>query len=184
MIAAVILLSLASIWIGEMLSKENIVSHYIEGTVIWGHPDSALSLSGQVPNCAAAGGNTLFEITCFAVARPLFFIQLAGMKLFYFFLLARPYYSTPHNLIILLYLLPVYTLAIISVYRHRKEFIKWGFAAIIILLQGLMVAFTFADWDSRHLEVVLPLILLLASGGAIWLMDTLNKNSVDTFSSS
>ena len=167
MVAAVILLSLASIWVGEMLSKENIVSHYIEGTVIWGHPESALSMPGQVPECALAGANTLFEISCFAVSKPLFFIQLAGMKLFYFFLVARPYYSLPHNLIILIYLLPVYAFAIISIYRKRNEFIKWGFAAIIILLQALMVAFTFADWDSRHLEVVLPLILLFASGGAV-----------------
>jgi len=95
------------------------------------------------------------------------------MKLFYFFLLARPYYSLPHNVLVLLLLLPVYTFTIISWFRGRKEFVRWGFAAIIILLQALVVSFTFADWDSRHLEVVLPLMFLFASGGAIWLKDIL-----------
>ena len=103
--------------------------------------------------------------------KPLYFLQLVGMKLFYFFLLARPYYSVPHNILILLFLLPVYTLSIITWFRGRKEFVRWGFPAIIIFLQALVVSFTFADWDSRHVQVILPLIFLFASGGAVWLMD-------------
>jgi len=170
-VAAVIALSVASIWIGGMLSKEHVLNHYIEGTVIWGHPESALTMPGKMPDCSLAKGSALYEIGCFAVAKPLYLIRLAGMKLFYFFLLARPYYSVPHNALVLLFLLPVYTLTIISWFRGRKEFVRWGFPAIIIFLQALVVSFTFADWDSRHLEVVLPLFFLFASGGAVWLMD-------------
>jgi len=173
LLIAVIVLSVASIWVGGMLSKEHVLNHYIDGTVIWGHPESALTMPGQAPDCSPAKGNALFEIACFVVAKPLYFIKLVGMKLFYFFLLARPYYSVPHNVIVLLFLLPVYTLAIIAWFRGRKEFVKWGFAAIIIFLQALIVSFTFADWDSRHLEVILPLIFLFSSGGAVWLMDIL-----------
>ena len=171
---AVIALSVASIWIGGMLSKEHVLNHYIEGTVIWGHPESALTMPGQMPDCSLAKGSTLYEIGCFAVAKPLYFIRLAGMKLFYFFLLARPYYSVSHNALVLLFLLPVYTLTIISWFRGRREFVRWGFPAIIIFLQALVVSFTFADWDSRHLEVVLPLFFLFASGGAVWLMDVVH----------
>jgi hypothetical protein len=175
----IIVLSVASIWIGGMLSKENVLSHYIEGTIIWGHPESALSMPGQVPECTLAQGNALYEIACFAVTKPLYFIKLAGMKLYYFFLLARPYYSAPHNAVIILFLLPVYALAIISWFRGRKNFVRWAFAALIILLQALIVSFTFADWDSRHLEVVLPLILLFSSGGAVWLLDVFHSKKLD-----
>ncbi len=181
-VASVIALSLASIWLGEMLSKENVLNHYIEGTVIWGHAESALTMPGKIPDCTVTKGNALYEITCFAIARPLYFIKLAGMKLFYFFLLARPYYSVPHNVFILFFLLPIYALTIISWYRGRKEFVRWGFAALLIFLQALVVSFTFADWDSRHLEVILPLIFLFAAGGAVWLMDRVydkKRNSLD-----
>ena len=170
-VMTLIALSLASIWIGGMLSKVHILNHYIEGTIIWGHADSALSMPGQVPECAFVKGNTIFEIGCFALAKPWYFLNLVAMKLFYFFLLARPYYSAPHNFIIILFLLPIYTLAIITWYRTRKQFEKWAFPAMIIFSQALVVSFTFADWDSRHLEVVLPLIILFASGGAVWLLD-------------
>ncbi|MFW2438957.1 MAG: glycosyltransferase family 39 protein [Arenicellales bacterium] len=172
----VVVLSVASVWVGGMLSKEHVLNHYIEGTVIWGHPESALIMPGQIADCTIAKGNALYEIACFAVAKPLFFIKLVAMKLFYFFLLARPYYSVPHNVLILLFLLPVYTLTIISLIQGRKEFVRWGFAAIIIFLQAMVVSFTFADWDSRHLEVVLPLIFLFASGGAVWLLDVVQNN--------
>jgi 4-amino-4-deoxy-L-arabinose transferase-like glycosyltransferase len=171
LVLAVIVLSVASIWIGGMLSKEQVLRHYIEGTVIWGHAESAISMPGQIPDCTQAKGNVLFEIVCFVVQKPLYFLQLVSMKLFYFFLLARPYYSVPHNIVILLFLLPVYTLSIIAWFRGRNEFVRWGFPVIIIILQVLVVSLTFADWDSRHLQVILPLIFLFASGGAVWLMD-------------
>ena len=181
-VATVVIVSVASIWVGGMLSKEHVLNHYIEGTVIWGHPESALIMPGQIADCTIAKGNALYEIACFVMAKPLYFIKLAGMKLFYFFLLARPYYSVPHNILIILFLLPVYTLTIISWYRGRKEFVRWGFAAIIIFLQALVVTFTFADWDSRHLEVVLPLIFLFASGGAVWLPDIVHDKKLKRLS--
>jgi 4-amino-4-deoxy-L-arabinose transferase-like glycosyltransferase len=170
-VMSLIALSLASIWIGGMLSKEHILNHYIEGTIIWGHADSAISMPGQIPECVFVKGNAIYEIGCFALAKPWYFLKLVAMKLFYFFLLARPYYSSPHNLLIILFLLPVYALAIISCYRTSKQFVKWAFPAMIIFSQLLVVSFTFADWDSRHLLVVLPLIILFASGGAVCLMD-------------
>lgn len=176
LVTAVIALAMASSWIGEMLSKERVLSHYIDGTIIWGHPESAVRMPGQAPDCTQAKNSALLEIACFAMAKPIYLIELAGMKLFYFFLLARPYYSVPHNIVILLFLLPVYSLTIISWIRGRKEFVKWAFPAIIILLQAIVVSLTFADWDSRHLQVVLPLIFLFASGGAIWLMDIVTKD--------
>ncbi|GBE07030.1 hypothetical protein BMS3Abin11_00131 [bacterium BMS3Abin11] len=177
-VVAVIMLSVASIWIGGMLSKEHVLDHYIEGTVIWGHPESTLTMPGSIPDCSQSKASPLFEIACFVVAKPLYFIKLVGMKLFYFFLLARPYYSVPHNVIVLLFLLPVYTLAIIAWFRGGREFVRWGFAAIVIFLQALVVSFTFADWDSRHLEVVLPLILLFTSGGVVWIMDIVYDNKL------
>lgn len=180
-VIAVITLAAASIWIGGMLSKEHVLSHYINGTVIWGHPESALSMSGQEPDCTQVKGNTLFEIGCFAAAKPLYMIELAGMKLFYFVLLARPYYSGPHNIVILLFLLPVYSLTIITFIRGRKEFVKWAFPAFIILLQAMVVSLTFADWDSRHIQVVLPLMFLFSSGSAVWLMDMVSVNRKNRF---
>ena len=41
------------------------------------------------------------------------------------------------------------------------------------LLQAVDVALTIADWDSRHLQVVLALIFIFASGSVAWLMDRL-----------
>ncbi|NOY17758.1 MAG: hypothetical protein GXP23_12730 [Gammaproteobacteria bacterium] len=75
-VISVIALSVASIWVGEMLFKEHVLNHYIEGTVIWGYPESALSMPGSIPDCSLAKGNAFYEIACFAVAKPLYFIKL------------------------------------------------------------------------------------------------------------
>ncbi len=122
-------------------------------------------MPGKIPECTLVKGSSLYEIACFAAAKPLYFIQLMAMKLFYFLLIARPYYSLSHNALILLFLLPSYVFTVISWYQGRKEFVRWGFAAIIIFIQALAVSLTFADWDSRHLQVILPLTFLFASGG-------------------
>jgi hypothetical protein len=170
-VAGIIFISLGSLWVGDMLSREHVLIHYIEGTVIWGHADSALTMPGKIPDCVQANGNSLSEMVCFSLAKPLYLIKLMGMKLFYFFLLARPYYSVPHNILILLIVLPVYALTVLAWYHDRKNFYTWAFPAIIIMLQALVVTFTFADWDSRHLQVILPLFFIFASTGAMWLRD-------------
>lgn len=177
LVSAISILSLVSVWVGDMLSKEHVLEHYINGTVIWGHPESALTMPGETPDCAHANGNPLLEILCFTLAKPLFFLELLGMKLFYFFLLARPYYSASHNFIILLVLLPVYALTILCWYHRRKDLSRWAYPAIIIFLQSVVVAFTFADWDSRHLQMVLPLFFVFAAIGTVYLVDRYREKS-------
>lgn len=77
----------------------------------------------------------------------------------------RPFYSTAHNAAIVVWLVPVYTLAAWALWSTRSiALTQW--LAIAIASQLLVVALTHADWDGRYLAHVMPLMYPLA-GAAI-----------------
>ncbi len=81
----------------------------------------------------------------------------------------RPYFATYHNLISLLFLLPVYLFAMcgVSAAPTRRRVDKVLLVGVI-MFQTLIVSPTLADWDGRHLIPILSVIFLLAGSG-FWL---------------
>ncbi|MET0163704.1 MAG: hypothetical protein ABW318_01710, partial [Vicinamibacterales bacterium] len=78
----------------------------------------------------------------------------------------RPFYSTAHNAVIVLWLLPIYALAGIAFWTSRGQALtRW--CALAFASQALVVALTHADWDGRYLAHVMPIVYPFAGAG-LW----------------
>lgn len=168
LVCAAVAAPAAWIVVGDMSAHENILRHYLDGTVIWGYPDANISALSEARAAHARGLHPIIAIVLYMVREPMHFWTLALERVGYFLAHARPSFTWYHNLISLAVLLPAYALAAWSVVkvparRHcGKVFIVSTFAA-----QASIVAVTFADWDARHLVPVLSVVFLLASAG-LW----------------
>src|SRR4030095_1896557 len=97
---------------------------------------------------------------------PLHFSKLAVLKLFSFFNMTRTYYSTVHNILLTVILVPVYVFGLICLFLCAKPFKNVTiFLVSLLILYPLAVTFQCDDWHSRFTLVVLPYILLLATKG-------------------
>ena len=143
-----------------------VAGQYRRGTVIWGYPASAKPLPDLVLPSGMAG-HPVLEFLGVLVTHPRSVVSLAVRRVAYEWLHIRPFYSMAHNAIIAATLFPLYLLAAWGVTRHPRL----PGARVLLLglpvLQSMFVALSFADWDGRHLLVMLPSVFLFAAAGAI-----------------
>jgi hypothetical protein len=113
------------------------------------------------PAGADAGGPP--EVINYILNNPGSFARLVLRRSIAFFGLTREYYSTLHNISLLLLFLPIYTLAIVSLRswskRSKAEFV---YLITMIGLTWMMVIFTCDDWHNRFILALTPLLLLTA----------------------
>ena len=69
----------------------------------------------------------------------------------------RPFYSTAHNTMIALWLLPLYACAALGLWALRNQPLAWWCAGVVAT-QAVVVALTHADYDGRYLAHVMPLV--------------------------
>lgn len=140
---------------GEMLRS---------GQTIWDYDGLRLQMPDE-PVVDAPGGSAGRAIA-YAVKHPVSTLTLMAARLGVHVAHARPFYSVPHNLLILLWLLPVYVLGAYGWSRLRRHaLVRW--CLVVIATQALVVALTHADWDGRYLAHVLPLWYPLAACGLV-----------------
>jgi hypothetical protein len=77
----------------------------------------------------------------------------------------RPTYSAIHNAFLVATLLPVYALALRGVRRTTTASAARVLLIAVVLFQSLAIALTFADWDGRHLLLILPFVFVFAAAG-------------------
>jgi 4-amino-4-deoxy-L-arabinose transferase-like glycosyltransferase len=100
----------------------------------------------------------------YAVQHPVKTLTLMLARVGVHFAHVRPFYSTAHNMVIVVWLVPVYVAAGYAIRRLGGQRLpSWILAAIAT--QTLVVALTHAEWDGRYLAHVLPLIDTLAGAG-------------------
>ncbi len=164
-LAVALAVPLALTVVGGMLAHETVLKHYIDGTIIWGYDTLRLHMPGALAPDVTAATNPIGQILAFAADKPVYFLQLAGLKLWYQFLQARPYYSASHNIFLVATLLPVYALALWGATRPVAHGGARLLLISVVVFQSLAVAVTFADWDGRHLLVILPFLFVFAAAG-------------------
>jgi hypothetical protein len=157
--------------IDAMLVYSPILKHYARGAVMTGRQPSALTMPGIIPEGLTNVKSTLLAITLFIAAKPVYFLQLAGIKLRYFFLHTRPFYSAFHNYFSVLTLVPSYALALWGLFSRTDYPAERVLLISVIFFQSLIVALTLSDWDGRFLLVILPIVFVFASRGAWRLLD-------------
>ena len=111
------------------------------------------------------GTRTGRDAVVYALHHPLATASLMTARIGVHFVHARPYYSMSHNLLVVVWLMPVYLLAIAGLWATRSSALtRW--ICIAIAAQLVVVALTHADWDGRYLSHMMPLIYAFAACAA------------------
>jgi hypothetical protein len=146
--------------VSDRLAHENIGTHLRNGTIIWGYQDLRLPMAlAGVPEVKYVGLGELFRLVA---ADPLGFVKLSVARVATFFVHARPYWSPLHNAFTLVTLTTIYAYA----WRGARQSGPQDLVVIALSLvaaQAAIVGATFADWDGRHLDAVLPMLFILAA---------------------
>lgn len=104
----------------------------------------------------------------YAMRHPLSTVTLMLARVAVHFAHVRPFYSTTHNAVIVIWLVPLYVASLFAIWKLGAAPLMWWLLAAIGT-QTLVVALTHAEWDGRYLAHVLPLFDALA-GAAIGLL--------------
>jgi len=138
-----------------------IIQQWTKGTYIWGYPGIGPPKMGWLDHQPMSLGGHFWT---WLVHDPWWVTKVIFLKLFYFFIPIRPFFSSRHNLAAVALTLPVFGLAALGTIGGKKREVLFIWA--MVLVQGVLVTVTWSDWDNRWLDRVTPLLILLAGGGA------------------
>ncbi len=156
----------SALLLNTMLRTYLVLENYQLGEIVYG-----VSLVGgyeqllvRVPEHLSILPETyppLLRILHFALANFPYWIRLFSMKVFFFLLHIRPFWSITHNLFNLAFLLPLYLFTILGLKGLPRglSLFFYAFTGIQILSVGL----TSVDWDGRFLMPLLPLLFAISS---------------------
>lgn len=127
----------------------------------------------------ANSGSPIYHLYYYVTHNCSHFLHFAAIKLEYFFLMTRPFYSKGHNYYLLFNLIPLYLLAVAGFFirkqKMRKELIVFLFTTI--LLFTLTVIFQCDDYHSRFILSIFPCFVLLAAKTGEYLFSLFFKHS-------
>jgi Dolichyl-phosphate-mannose-protein mannosyltransferase len=130
-----------------------------EEQVICGVP----TLPGSAHIQTAANGNSLFGLLYYVLHNPVQFIRLAALKTLAFFGLSRSYYSTRHNIYLLLYFQCIHLAALAGIgYMIKRHTPAFCLFFAFIALTWVAVMLTCDDWHNRFYLAISPFIILLS----------------------
>jgi hypothetical protein len=140
---------------------DDFLESYASATIIY--PDESLGVESPA-NLYMPGSEypPLLRPVLFALGNPLYFIKISSVKCFLFVGHVKPYFSVIHNTLIVVFLWPLYFLAVIG-FRSTKPSALRSFIAVFMILQVVMVSITSENWDGRFLLPVLPWVFMLSS---------------------
>jgi len=107
-------------------------------------------------------GNSLQGILYYILNNKKQFLRLATLKTISFFGLVRNYYSTFHNIFLVIIFYPFYILSFAGAWKliRRKQRIFYYLSAIIVLY-WITTLLTCDDWHNRFVLTVFPFIFLV-----------------------
>ena len=107
----------------------------------------------------------LYQLLYYIVHNFSHFIHYAGIKLRYFFLMRRDYYSNKHNTYLLINIIPIYILSIASLFIKGVKFKKeiTIFLVSSILLYTLTIVLQCDDYHNRFVLSIYPFFVILAA---------------------
>lgn len=106
----------------------------------------------------------LVRLLLFILSNPIYFLKIFFVKVALFVGHMKPYFSASHNLLIAIFLYPLYAMAVPGVMLMKQTALR-NFAVSFIILQVMMVGLTSENWDGRFLLPLLPWVFILSSLG-------------------
>lgn len=124
-------------------------------------------------------GSPVFQLYYYLTHNFSHFLHFTGVKLNYFFLMARPYYSKLHNYFLVFSNIILYTLAFTGLYFKKTAFNKGiiPFVLCSILLYTLTIIFQCDDYHNRFILSIYPFFVILAARSAEYFLSFLFKNN-------
>ena len=129
-----------------------------EEMIICGVP----ALAHSLPVLTTVDGNSIYGLAYYIIHNPGQFFRLAGLRTMAFFGLFRSYYSTSHNIYLVVFFSCVHVMALVSIPYWIKDLrYKFYFILSIILLNWLTMIFTCDDWSNRFYLSISPFLIIL-----------------------
>ena len=124
-------------------------------------------------------GSPVFQLWYYLTHNFSHFLHFAGIKMQYFFLMARPYYSKAHNYFLLLNVIPLYLLAFCSFFIKKTQFNKGTtiFLASAILIFTLTIIFQCDDYHNRFVLSIFPFFVILAARAVDYFISSFFKHN-------
>ena len=106
------------------------------------------------------------------------FLILGCKKLTSFFIMIRPFYSSIHNLLLLVTIFIFYPLAFFGavLYKNSKSFYIKLFICFYLAYTSFGIFFTCDEWSNRFIVPVLPMIIILAGLGFEYIIQKISGN--------
>jgi len=133
----------------------------LQGQTIWGYAGWRVAMP---PAAVRVGQSETAMALRYAAAHPLATATLLVARVAVLFGEVRPFYSRLHNLVIVVWLLPVYAFGVRGWWLLRDHPLARFCLAVIAMHAGL-VAISHADSDGRFLAHLMPLIDVFAAVG-------------------
>jgi hypothetical protein len=120
------------------------------------------TLPGFQPIQTSANGNSLYGLGYYILHNPAQFIRLAAGRTMAFFGLYRSYYSTGHNLYLIVYFYSIHLAALLSIaYWIKRQAFALCYFATAIMLTWVTVMMTCDDWHNRFYLTISPFLIIL-----------------------
>jgi hypothetical protein len=128
----------------------------------------------------AATGSPVYKLFFYVTHNFRHFLHFSGVKLQYFFLMARPYYSNLHNNFLLVNTACVYLLVLAGLFMKKRTAYKGFvvFMAMSILLYTLTIILQCDDYHNRFILSIYPFFVILAAMTAEYLALHFFKNNI------
>jgi hypothetical protein len=167
----------------RMLDHWNFTDQYLKGNIVTfadyvkGKPlyHESLTIGPPPSKEFATSESPIGRVVRFIFDNPVYFLKTAGLKVTYLIAFVRPYYSWPHNLYLVVWLLSVYAFFVLG-WRSTANLPMKLFALTAIILNCGLIAISSVDWDNRFYIPMEPGIVLLAGGGAAALVDRIKRS--------
>jgi Dolichyl-phosphate-mannose-protein mannosyltransferase len=120
-------------------------------------------ISGFQPIRTAGNGNSIYGLLYYITHNFFQFTRLAGLKTMAFFGLHRDYYSTGHNIYLIIFFYSLHLLALAAIpWWFKYHLNKCLYLLSAILLVWMTVMLSCDDWHNRFYLSISPFVIILS----------------------